>query len=184
MAKGDFAKQSYTGLPMWAKGVVAVAIIGGIGYLVYKLNKKIGDLKDSKDSKATVNDATKEYLDMKNQGKKLSYPESNYSSAINTIVKLLNNCDSFMSELQAVEEVIKIVKTPTDWTYLVSKFGNKDIDDCGWGKTNYDLPTLLKDQLDTGGAYIINQVNYKKKGYAFNSVDILADYLKTKGITL
>lgn len=178
MVKGEYFKQ----LPTWAKGLVALAIVGGVGYIGYKVYKAIKDREGKKDSKETVTDAKKELAALKNET--LSKPESNYASAVNTIVKLLNGCETFGSEVQAIQEIIKVVKKKKDWLYLIDKFGVKDIDDCGWGKTTYDLPTLLKDQLDTSGVYTINVDGYKKSGYAINSVDILEEYLKTKGITL
>jgi len=182
MAKGEI----FTGLPKWAQGLIAVAIIGGLGFIGYKIYKGVGKIKEDKDSKAVADDADKALKDELAKGNKLSFPAVNYSSAINTIVKLLNGCETFGSELQVVYEVMKVVKTPADWYYLVKTFGKKDIDDCGWGKTNYDLTTLLKDQLDTAGAYAIDPAinGYKKSGWAINTIDILEDYLKTKGVTI
>ena len=180
MAQG----QSFGKLPIGTQIILTLAglaVVGTVGYIIYKKFKKT---KEDKDSKAVADDADKAANDLKKGGAKLSFPEASYSSVINLIVKLLNGCDSFGSELQVVNEVAKVVKTPLDWYYLVSKFGKKDIDDCGWGKTNYDLITLLKDQLDTAGAYTIDVNGYKKSGYAINTIDILEDYLKTKGIQI
>jgi len=52
MARGDFAKQQYTTLPPWAKGAIAVIVIGGIalaGYKVYKMIKNVGSGKTQGD---------------------------------------------------------------------------------------------------------------------------------------
>ena len=76
---------------------------------------------------------------MSNSGEKLSFPEYNYSSTANTIQKLLDGCDKVTTEEQVVEEIARLVKKPIDWFHLVSVFGNRDISDCGYGKTNYDL---------------------------------------------
>ena len=37
MANTSFAKQSFQGLPQWAKGIIAIAVVGGVAYLGYKL---------------------------------------------------------------------------------------------------------------------------------------------------
>ena len=46
-----FAQKSFLSLPPWAKGVVAIAVVGGIGYAVYKLSqlKQTDDEKSDKD---------------------------------------------------------------------------------------------------------------------------------------
>ena len=173
-----------SGMPSWAKGVIAVAAVGVTIYVLYKINKKIQDVKEGKESKETVKDAYNEVEKYKKAGMKLSFPESNYASAVNTLVKLLSGCETFGTELQAIEEIIKVVKNPLDWSYLIAKFGKKDIPDCGWGSTNYDLPTLLKDQLDTSGVYNINVSGFKKSGFATNSREILEAYFRTRGMVL
>lgn len=178
-------QQNYnSGLPPWAKGVIAVSVIAAVAFIGYKAYDFFANIKDGKDSKAVANDAKDAVYQLKKDGSKLSFPEVAYSSCITTIVKLLNGCDTFGSELQAVYEIAKVVKTPIDWYYLIEKFAKKDIDDCGWGKTNYDLVALVKDQLDTSGVYSIDINGYKKSGFAVNSVNILEDYLKSKGIQL
>ena len=41
MAKGNFAKESFSSLPSWAKGVISIAVVAGVGYVLYKLSKKL-----------------------------------------------------------------------------------------------------------------------------------------------
>lgn len=180
MAKGEI----FNGLPKWAQGIIAVATVAGIAFVGYKIYLSVNKIKTDKDSKAVSDDAKREADNLLKSGQKLSSPEASYSSVINIIVKLLNGCETFSSEIQVISEVAKVVKTPVDWYHLVAKFGKKDIEDCGWGKTNYDLSTLLKDQLDTAGAYNIDINGYKKSGFAINSIDILDGYLKSKGVQI
>jgi hypothetical protein len=180
MAKGEIFK----GLPKWSQGLIAVAVVGGVAFVGYKIYKQFQSAKDSKDSNKVTNDANQELNNLVKGGQKLSFPLANYSSAANTIQKLLDGCDSFGSEVAVVYEVIKVVKKPIDWYQLIKAFGTREVADCGWGKTKYDLTSLLKDQLDTAGAYTISKPDFKKSGWAVNSIDILEDYLKTKGITI
>lgn len=181
--KSKFAQESFTGLPQWAKGIIAVAVVGGVGFIIYKLYTKVKSEADKKDVKVVVNENLAEYEKLA-KTEKLSKPIPAYQQAINDIVTKLTGCEDFRTELQAIESIIKVVKKPIDWYYLVAKFGNKDIDDCGWGKTNYDFPTLLKDQLDTSGVYSIDFDGWKKSGFATNSIDILKSYLSKVGVTI
>ena len=162
MAKGEI----FSGLPSWAKGVISVAVVGAAAFVAYKIYQTTKSLTGNKDEKAVANENLNEFQKLQKQGQKLSKPQPAYQQCINDIVTKLNGCETFNTELQVIESIIKVVKKPVDWYYLVAKFGNKDIEDCGTfgvGKTNYDLPTLLKDQLDTAGTYTINVDGFKSK---------------------
>jgi len=175
------------GLPNWSKGVIAVAVIGAGLYIAYKIVEKIKNEKEKKDGKTVVNENLTEVQKLQQQGQKLSKPIPAYQQAINDIVKKLDGCEDVRSEGQVIETIISVVKKPIDWYYLVSKFGTKAISDCGTfglGKTNYDLPTLLKDQLDTGGFLAINKDGFKRSGFYSNSINLLNEYLKTIGVTI
>jgi len=183
MAKGEL----FSGLPAWAKGTIAVAVVGAAVFVGYKIYKKAKDLAGNKDQKAVTNENLNEFDKLQKQGQKLSKPLPAYQQLINDIVKKLNGCEDIRTEGQVIEGIISVVKKPVDWYYLVSKFGNRDIEDCGTfglGKTNYDLPTLLKDQLDTGGYMSINKDGFKRSGLYANSINLLNEYLKTIGITI
>jgi hypothetical protein len=183
MAKGEL----FSGLPTWAKGVIAIAVIGGVGFVAYKIYKTAKGLVGNKDEKKVTNENLTEFDKLQKQGQKLSKPLPAYQQLINDIVKKLNGCEDIRTEGQVIEGIISVVKKPVDWYYLVSKFGNRDIEDCGTfglGKTNYDLPTLLKDQLDTGGYMSINKDGFKRSGLYANSINLLNEYLKTIGITI
>jgi hypothetical protein len=178
-----------TRLPKWANGLIVVgslAIVGAVGYYIYK---KMNQKKEEEDSKAVVNATDNELKNEIKNGQKLNYPQSNYNSASNTIAQLLDGCEFYTSELRAIGEVIKVVKNKADWLNLCKTFGVKKIDNCGWmtGDTIYDLPTLLKDQLDTTTLAIpfFNEIEgYKVPSGWYKTRDILAKYLASKGITL
>jgi hypothetical protein len=187
MAKGTYIKQQVNTLPPWAKGLIAVALVGTAFYVVWQAKKLVEGLKKTqgeKDSTSELNATQNELNQLQNQGEKLSFPLSNYSSSANTIANLLDGCETFTSELAAIEEVIKVVKKPIDWLQLQKSFGTKTIDNCGWmtGETPYALGSLLKEQLDSSGAYTLNYPNYKKSGFVLNSRDILSGYLKSIGV--
>ncbi len=183
MAKGEI----FSGLPAWAKGAIAVAVVGAGAFVAYKIYQKTKSLTGNKDEKAVTNENLNEFQKLQKQGQKLSKPLPAYQQLINDIVKKLNGCEDIRTEGQVIEGIISVVKKPIDWYYLVSKFGNKDIEDCGTfglGKTNYDLPTLLKDQLDTGGLMSINKDGFKRSGVYSNSINLLNEYFKTIGVVI
>lgn len=180
---------SYGGqkLPKWANGVIVVGsvlIVGAIGYLIYK---KIKESADKKDSQEGVNANDNELKDAIKNGNSLSFPQSNYITSANTIFNLLDGCETTSSELKAVIEVIRVTRNKADWLNLVKAFGVKKVDNCGYlmGETNYNLPELLKEQLDGWMAsWNISESNYKKSGYMSTTLTILRDYLQTIGVTI
>ena len=66
-----------TGLPPWAKGVATIAILGGVGYGIYKLIKNINKIDD----KIADN---KEEKTLKEQGQKNWYSASQYKEIAET----------------------------------------------------------------------------------------------------
>jgi hypothetical protein len=184
------------GLPAWAKGVVAIAITGGaifVGYQLYRLIRKIGsgEGKGKDDTpQQTAEQAANDYESAVQQGQKLSFTPSAYNAAAEAIIKFLDGCETATGgELSAIGEVIKIVKKPIDWLYLQKIFGQKDIDNCGWGTgdTRYSLSALLKDQLDS--FVLITPIPETRlggwkvpSGYYADTILILEKYMKEKGI--
>ena len=174
-------------VPSWAVGVVVVAgvlaFIGGGIFVYTKIKKAVDKKKEEGEGKEVTNDAKSELRNLLNSGVRLSNPESVYSSTANLIAEKLDGCEVPNTEKAVAQEVLRVVKNRADWLKLVADFGVRDIDNCGWGQgsTKYDLPTLLKDQLDS------NAVGMKFGTTTYMSGKI-SDALKTelskKGITI
>jgi hypothetical protein len=62
-----------TGLPPWAKGVATLAILGGVGFGIYKLIKNVNKIDDK------ISD-NKEEKTLKEQGQKNWYSASQYKA--------------------------------------------------------------------------------------------------------
>lgn len=176
MEKGFY--KYYTELPTWAKGLVAVAVVGGVTLIGYKLYKKLQEDKLLQNSNKTSQDSNEEYKKLLKKGEKLTHPEMVYQTASNSIVNLLSGCEMTQSEQDVVKTIKETVKKPIDWYFLVKTFGSQMVDDCGLGtgETPYALPELLKDQLGQG-FYVAIPTD------ATNYVD-LKNYLKTMGVTI
>ena len=181
-------QSSNTRVPKWANGLIVVSSIAIVGLVGYFLYKKLTEKAEEKDSKDGVNANDNELKDAIKNGTTLSFPQSNYIQSANAIFNLLDGCETAQSERNAILEVIKVTRNKADWLNLVKAFGVKKVDNCGYmtGDTTYSLPELLKDQLDSiTGYYYISEPNYKKSGVsAYPLIQILRDYLLTIGVTI
>jgi hypothetical protein len=181
-----FGKWWYTLSPTERKVYMAIGV--GVGlFASYKTYKYFSDRAQEKDEKEASDSAKNDYDKLLKQGKILSKPQSSYISVANSTEKFLDGCDSSSSEYEVIKNIIRVVKKPIDWAYLKSTFGVRKISDCGSfgaSKTEYDLATLLNDQLDTFMAYDLDVDGYKDKGVAQESIDILKKYFSKIGVTI
>lgn len=175
--------QLFKGLPPLVRGIIVLVILGIVIFIGWKVYQYFKAKAENKTNAAVVSNAQ---VEINNLGASPSFPLATYDGTANTIQKLLSGCETAGSERDVISEVIRIVKTPTDWFTLIVAFGNRDIADCGsfgFSSTNYDLISLLKDQLDTNQAvYSINESGYTDNGAFTDSKDILAKFLLSKGI--
>lgn len=177
----------FTKLPKTAQISIVVVVLAIIVFVIYKVNKYFKDKKEGSDEKEVVDDSKKALNDSIKNGVQLSFTSNVYSTAANTIEKLLDGCETSGSEIQVIETIIKTVKNKSDWYKLISDFGVRDISVCGtfgMSKDKYDLPTLLNDQLDSVSTYSINVDGYKDYGFVQNTISVLKKYLNTINIVL
>jgi hypothetical protein len=156
MAKIDFLKESFSGLPSWAKGVISIAIVGGVGYVLYKASKRFTAEQqraneENKDVETEIQQSVKKYP--------LSYPLSQYKSwanqievagfglgtdesAIYSILRKLKNDSDFLALQQAWG---KPTRKTYDWAvpldYTLSQFLRYEMSDREINKCNYILKT-------------------------------------------
>jgi predicted FMN-binding regulatory protein PaiB len=177
-------------VPSWAVGVVVVAgvlaFVGGGIFVYTKIKKAVDKKKEEEDGKAVTSDAKTELRNLLNSGVRLSNPESVYSSTANFIQQKLDGCELFTTELEVVNAILKVVKNRADWLKLVTDFGVRDIDNCGWltGSTKYDLPTLLKDQLDSSTILAFEKVGSGTYNGLYKTYTLLTTELSKRGITI
>ena len=175
-------------LPPYVKLAIGVSIVGVSLFIAYKVYKAIKESKDSQGIKDALKENEKEIKTLLNKGESTTKPLSVYNTTANSIAEKLSGCENVNTEVDVIKLITQVVKKPLDWNVLVKAFNKRTIDDCGpWGETNYDLATLLKDQLD-------QTYNMKVVGYGFvydgtksgskKTFDILNIYLKKIGVTI
>jgi len=187
--KTQFIKSNISDLPQWAKGIIAIALLGGVAVVSYMVYKKIKKEKDKKNQADVIKDVKKEEKEL---AKTMNYthPQSVYSSTANFIENQLAGCEVPNTEMSVVKKVMTTVENKLDWAALVRAFDVRTIDNCGpWGETKYTLPELLNEQLDSNaiGYTVTNGRGYKdefKLGRQEKIADVLRRYLKSKRIEL
>lgn len=118
-AKENLTQELTTGIPAWAKGVFWVALIGGGGYLVYRIVKGgkglVEKLKENAELKKEV----------QNDPKGLSYGAAVYTQLAERLFAAL---DGYFSENEyEFEPVMAQMKTRADLAELIRVYGKRDI---------------------------------------------------------
>jgi hypothetical protein len=156
MAKGEI----FTGLPKWAQGLIAVAIVGGVGFVGYKIYKKLQLTSEEKGGKEELNSAS----DLSKELEKKMKPTLNsyqLNSVVNQLVSALSNTQSFVGfgkigvSESTLYKAFANVKNDLDVINLVRAYGIKTLPSNNFfvenfkGTLNQALTTLCtKEQLD------------------------------------
>jgi hypothetical protein len=192
-------KKVQVNLPPYVKLAIGISILGVIGFVTYKIYKKITSVGEGKDEQKVLDLVDKELKDKIKAGETLSKPLSTYQSTANAIEEKLKGCETVGTEVDVIKLVINQVKKPIDWLQLVKAFDKRKIDDCGpWGDTDYELGNLLKDQLDSTVTWIPTPLTptvfqeIKADNFTYNvrtsgskkTIDILNIYLKKIGVNI
>lgn len=118
-AKENLTQELTTGIPAWAKGVFWIALIGGGGYLVYRVVKGgkglIEKLKEDSQLKKEVKD----------DPKGLSYGAAVYTQLAERLFAALDGY--FGEDESAFEPVMAQMKTRADLAELIRVYGKRDI---------------------------------------------------------
>ena len=71
--KTQFIKSNISGLPQWAKGIIAIAVVGGVAIVSYMVYKKIKKEKEDREQKINIKNEIEEAI---KRGLKKSFPDS------------------------------------------------------------------------------------------------------------
>ena len=152
-----FAQKSFLGLPPWAKGIVAVAVVGALGYAVYKLTQKFGgqEEQDNKEDKDVVSEIEKE-----SKKKPPSYADSQYKTFANTIETA--GFDLGTDEA-AIYSTFRKLKNNTDYLKLLNAWGkpNRIVYEWGVGR-KLTLPQYLRWEMSDSEVKKVNDILQSK----------------------
>ena len=158
--------QYYTELPQWAKGLVVVGGVGAVGFVGYKIYRKVFPSEEQRQSQQ------KDIIRWENEGLTASYPEAEYQALANSAYDGMRYCagDSYST----VEAVLKKMQNNLDVALLIDAFGIRQNYCFGIpAGTPLDLIAFVKKELgnDWFGLtdYRIKQINenWQKKGITY-----------------
>jgi hypothetical protein len=163
-----FAKQSFTGLPSWAKGVVAIAAVGGVVYLVYKFQKSGKTILKTPDEKTDQEEAKQQEEELQKELKKkpLTYPLSQYKTFANVIEEATNEEGT---DEEAIYAIFRKLKSNADYLALQKAWGNPTrFVTPSWyifyttGK-RFTIPQLLRNDMSSSEIKKINTILMNNK---------------------
>lgn len=150
--KKGFVKEITTGLPPWAKGVLAIGIVGGIAYAIFRLTKKGSALNPS--------EATKDIKKLQEAGQVPSYMDAQYKGFADAIYAARQCNNIFGTNEDAIYSVFRSMKNDVDVAKLIEAFGNRRL--C-FSFTESTLGGFLHDDLNEDEIKIINKILSDKK---------------------
>jgi hypothetical protein len=127
--KSKFAQESFTGLPQWAKGIIAVAVVGAIGFIGYKLYKKSISLQENKADRDEVNAANSEATQLANLGIKPTLTGTKLTNAVNGIKGAWLEYDYFLRpHVRAFYRELVKVQNDLDMVNLIAAYKTQTVD--------------------------------------------------------
>ena len=154
--KQGFLKEVTTGLPAWAKGIIAVGVIGGGAYLIYKLVKKGKDI-------LKPDEAKKDVKELEQAGQVASYMDAQYIGFADAIYAARAGNNVFGTDEDAIYAVFMRMKNDLDVAKLITAFGVRRL---SYSFQESALGGFLKDDLDGEEIDTINTI-LKKKGISY-----------------
>ncbi len=164
--KTQFIKSNVSGLPQWAKGVIAIAVVGGVGIVIYSIYKKIQSQRDEKGNKQENIQAKNELDNLIKIGIKPTYSESQYSSYANTLWSAMNG---YGTDEDIIMRVFANLKNDADFVSLSAAYGTRTISSgLGNPEPNYrgTLSCALASELSNSKIKDINK-SMSKKGIKY-----------------
>ena len=164
-------KEAWVGLPSWAKGVIAVAVVGGTAFIGWKAYKAIQKTTEEKKEKELFQGVDKEIADFKKKGMIPSFKPSEYLQFAESIHTSIMQCagDSYST----AQSELKKMKNDLDVALLIKAFGKRQDYCFGVPLSEYALFAYIQKELgnEWGGVtgYRVKDINadWKKKGITY-----------------
>ena len=123
------SKKIFQGLPAWSQGIISVAIVGGVGFIAYKLYKTYQEAK-ALESSTTENKATAdEAKDLLKAGVKPTLTKAQLSNIVNGIKQAFLDYDLITrAHVQPFYRELVKVNNNIDMLNLLTAYGTQTID--------------------------------------------------------
>jgi hypothetical protein len=158
----------YKDLPPWGKFAV-LAGVGLGGWVVYnRVRNYFNKQKALKGQQMVASDAGRELNVLASKGVRPTYSDSQYSGFASAIQKAFDGCDPGNDDYAAVMSAMNAMKNDADIAKLISVFGVRKWDECGWlaGDVELDLVGGIRHELDNNQINVVNKV-LRDKGIKF-----------------
>lgn len=163
MANTNFAKQSFQGLPQWAKGIIAIAVVGGVAYLGYKLYDSFstGALAQRKEGK-------EEESELKALIKSGNPPKLSKAEVLAKANQLQAAFNGIGTDFNAIIRVFIQVKNYADLLALISVYGVRKINSGIYLVPDFEgtLPQAITKECSPEEVAVINK-ELGKKGITY-----------------
>lgn len=148
-----FAQQSFAGLPSWAKGIISVGIIAGVGYVIYKVTQKLGEepKRDADEDKQIQTE-----LEIEIKKSPLTYGPSQYATFANNIQEAGYDVGT---DEEAIYSIFRKIKNNADYLALLKAWGKPTRTVYEWGiGRKKTLTQFLKSEMDNTEIRKINTI--------------------------
>ena len=169
----------FTDLPGWAQGVIAIGGVA-VGTVVgFKVYKGVKNAVNKSKASGAVRDSKNELADLERSGQKATISDSQFQAWANQLQKQYDGCDTswfwgshfpgldvwfpetFGSySFKFTAGVLNNLKNDADFLKLVTAFGVRTYDACGWftGDFTGDLYAAISDELTEEERGILNKI--------------------------
>lgn len=172
------AFEVWSGLPPWAKGVIAVGGVAIAYFIGRSVWKKFKTKADTRNQRETLNTQNKELKNLQNKGQKTNYSESQYRAWADKIQNQFDGIDwrqniidkdvpligSWSGSGKTMKDIVEQLKNNVDFLKLSQAYGIRTYDAAGafTGNVTGDLQYAISDELDRGEIMALNNILVKK----------------------
>lgn len=157
-------KQIWIGLPTYAKGIIAVFLVGAGGFAVWKGYKYIVKIMDTSGERAENSETKDQISKLKKDGMKPSYSDAQYAQWANQLKEAFAGCGTSNGTWA---NIYGKLKNDLDVLLLNKAYGTRKFDSCNWefdfGDFEGTLSQALVHELSDAELQMLNKSLAAKK---------------------
>jgi len=164
MAETGSNKGWFSGLPGWAKGIIAVAGVAAGGFGLYKLYQYTQHMHETQGEKSEIKESKKDLIQLSDTGIKPTYPDSEYKIIANALFTAMDGCGTYAG---AIGSQFAKAKNNADMLKISTAYGrrNKSCFLTGGGMEG-TLEQHVLDELSDSETAILN-ATLKNRGITY-----------------